>query len=146
MNCTEWLEKVDIYSEDMEIKYEEVSHWDDTFVIIEPYTGTSFQSCIYLQNNYYHQPNELYTYPIDTMMPIFSINRAGNLTEDKFHELYDPLVMGLSAKSAVVYIGIAMAVIFLALFVVGTFCLRKLKRERNEGKQSQLGISLQEVK
>ena len=35
MNCTEWLEKVDIYSEDMEIKYEEVSHWDDTFVIIE---------------------------------------------------------------------------------------------------------------
>jgi hypothetical protein len=81
------------------------------------------------------------------MLPVFSINRAGNLTEDKFHELYDPLVMGLGAKSAVVYIGIAITVIFLGLAILGTYCLRKInKSSTDERYPSQLGISLQEVR
>jgi hypothetical protein len=80
------------------------------------------------------------------MHPIFSINRAGNLTLEKFHELYDPLVTGLTVKTAVVYIGIVMMVVFLALLVVGTYCLRKIKKaEINDKKQSQLGISLKTV-
>ena len=80
------------------------------------------------------------------MLPIFSIGRGGNLTESKFHELYDPLVMALTFKTAVVYIGIAMIVVFVGLFAVGTYCLRKIGRERRSIYHSQLGISLQEVK
>jgi hypothetical protein len=45
----------------------------------------SFQSCIYLQNNYYHQKDPLYVYPTEVLLPIFSISRSGNLTEDKFN-------------------------------------------------------------
>ena len=81
------------------------------------------------------------------MLPIFSISRGGNLTEEKFHELYDPLVLGVKFKSVVLYVGIAIVVIFLVMFVVGTYCLRKVKKaEKNERYHSQLGISLQEVK
>ena len=48
--------------------------------------------------------------------------------------MYDPLVMGLNAKAYFVYIGIAFVVIFLAMFIIGTYCLRKMKRQINEKK------------
>lgn len=35
MNCTQWLEKVDIYGEGMSTPYKEISHWDDTFILVE---------------------------------------------------------------------------------------------------------------
>ena len=35
MNCTHFLDEVEIYSEDMSIHYTEISHWDDTFIIVE---------------------------------------------------------------------------------------------------------------
>jgi heme/copper-type cytochrome/quinol oxidase subunit 2 len=55
--------------------------------------------------------------------------------------------MGLGAKSAVVYIGIAITVIFLGLAILGTYCLRKInKSSTDERYPSQLGISLQEVR
>jgi len=54
--------------------------------------------------------------------------------------------MGLSFKAATVYIGIAIVFVFLVLLVVGTYCLRKIKKmEINDKKHSQLGISLQTV-
>lgn len=95
------------------------------YTIIQPYTGVSFQSKIYLQNNYYHQPDFLYTHPLDTMLPIFAIARSGNLSEAKFHELYDPLVMALDAKPVVVRIGIGMIVCFALLGFLGFYLQRK---------------------
>ena len=36
MNCTSnWTELVELYNEKMSIKYENTSHWDDSFVIVE---------------------------------------------------------------------------------------------------------------
>ena len=144
MNCTQWLELVDIYNQDYSIRYEEISHWDDTFILVEPYTGVSFQSVIYLQNNFYHQPDALYTYPIGTMMPIFAISRSGNLTEEKFHQLFDPLVMGLKFKQVVVYIGIGLALLSIVMFLFSYYKMRKANKK--EKVHSTLGMSLQPYK
>jgi hypothetical protein len=35
MNCSEWLGKVDIYDEQMNIHYQETSQWDDSFILVE---------------------------------------------------------------------------------------------------------------
>lgn len=35
MNCTDWLEKVDIFNEDKSIQYKSISQWDDTFILVE---------------------------------------------------------------------------------------------------------------
>jgi hypothetical protein len=86
----------------------------------------SFQSCIYLQNNYYQRPDPLYDYPTEVMLPIFSISRSGNLTEDKFHDLYDPLVAAFTFKSASLYVGIALSVVFIALLICATLKKRKI--------------------
>jgi hypothetical protein len=97
-----------------------------------------------LQNNYLHKPDPLYQYPTDVLLPIFSISRSGNLTESKFHELYDPLVTAFKAKTAVVYIGIILTVVFIGLLVFATIKKRKLAKNDYVPKSSQLGISLQE--
>jgi hypothetical protein len=78
------------------------------------------------------------------MLPIFSISRGGNLTEDKFHELYDPLVTAFRAKSAIVYVGIALAVVFIGLLVFATLKRKKIGSVDETRNISQLGISLQE--
>ncbi len=111
--------------------------------VIQPYTGVSFQSQIYLQNNYLQKQDPLYQYPIDVLLPIFSISRGGNLTEDKFHELYDPLMTAFTVKGAVVYVGIALAVIFIGLLVFATLKRRKIDSIDETRNISQLGISLQ---
>lgn len=35
MNATEWLDKVVIYNEDHSIHYQQVSKWDETFILVE---------------------------------------------------------------------------------------------------------------
>ena len=50
------------------------------FIYSQPYTGVSFQSTIFLQGNYYHEPDELFTYNQTSLLPVFSIYRSGNLT------------------------------------------------------------------
>lgn len=114
------------------------------YALIQPYTGVSFQSQIYLQNNYLQKQDPLYQYPTDVLLPIFSISRGGNLTEDKFHELYDPLVTAFSVKSAIVYVGIALAVVFIGLLVFATLKRKKIGSVDETRNISQLGISLQE--
>ena len=79
------------------------------------------------------------------LLPIFSISRSGNLTEPKFHELYDPLLTAVKAKSAVLIIGIVLTVIFIGFLVFATIKKRKLtNKDDTAPKSSQLGISLQE--
>lgn len=69
------------------------------------------------------------------MHPIFTVNRAGNLTEDKFHELFDPLVMGLTFKSVIVYVGIVVVVVFLIMLAVSTYYLKKIKKINIDNKR-----------
>ncbi len=78
------------------------------------------------------------------MLPIFTISRSGNLTEDKFHELYDPLVIGLKLKTVVVYIGIAIVIVFGSMLAFAVYKKKHIKKR--EKVPSQLGISLQEHK
>jgi hypothetical protein len=35
MNATEWLDKVVIYNEDHSIHYQDISQWDETFILVE---------------------------------------------------------------------------------------------------------------
>ena len=43
------------------------------------------------------------------MLPVFSLFRSGNLTQEKADELFQPLVTALNVKTALFYIGIVAA-------------------------------------
>lgn len=93
---------------------------------MQPYTGASFQSCVYLQNNYLHQRDLLYDYPNDTMLPVFSVWRSGNLTEEKYKEIYAPLITALAVQASLKYVGIGLAVLAAAGLAWSTYKKRKV--------------------
>jgi hypothetical protein len=66
------------------------------------------------------------------MLPIFSLYRSGNLTEEKAKDLYAPLILGLKIESSMVYVGIGIAVASLGLLIFATFKKRKLSIPQNE--------------
>lgn len=45
------------------------------------------------------------------MLPIFSVWRSGNLTEEKYREIYAPLIMAFAVKSSLIYVGIGLFVL-----------------------------------
>ena len=68
------------------------SEWDDTYLIVEPYTGAVFEAVEYLQSNYYYTPTMLFpeyerilnneTKEEDghRMFPVSCAFRSGNVT------------------------------------------------------------------
>lgn len=67
---------------DEQQKYEfQPNIWDDTYIHIEPNTGTTFCATIYLQTNYYLEQDDLFWKNQTFMLPIFSIWRSGNISE-----------------------------------------------------------------
>lgn len=65
MNCSSnWSSYIHVFNQDESVEFTESNHWDDSYVIVEvifylsqPYSGVSFQSTIYLQANYMHEPD-----------------------------------------------------------------------------------------
>ena len=56
-------------------------------------------------------------------------------------------MLGLTVKSAVVYVGIVILVASIAMLAVSTYFMTKIKKiVKNERNHSQLGISLQQVR
>ena len=70
---------VDIYDEKGENKFE-ASVYDDTYILLEPNTGTSFTASIYLQSNYEFKKDELFNRDQLMMLPIFTVWRSGNMS------------------------------------------------------------------
>ena len=95
----------------------------------------SFQSTIYLQNNFYYTPDELFRYNQTSLLPTFSVYRSGNITEDAVSKYFGDLKTGLGAITAFRVVGIILAVLFLVLLAFAIFKIHqinvKMLREKN---------------
>ena len=98
----------------------------------------AFQSTLYLQANYLYEPDNLFTNNQSCLIPAFTVNRSGNLTESSAHKLLNPLKTALVAKIVIRWIGVAVAVLgaFLSGFVL--FKLNVLKKKREKKSKSLL--------
>ena len=58
-SSSNWTTFIDIFDERNNLLdlAEEEKFVDDSFVVVEPYSGVSFQSTLNLQANYYYQPD-----------------------------------------------------------------------------------------
>ena len=61
------------------------------------------------------------------MLPIFSISRGGNLTEEIFYKQFDALIIAFKAKDVVVFIGIGLCLISIGILAFASFKKRKMK-------------------
>lgn len=102
--------------------------FEESCVIYEPYSGVAFQSTLYLQANYFYEPDLLFTYPQACLLPVFTINRSGNLTQETADKLFQPLMDALQAKIYVFYIGIGVAVLGFLMTVFAIVKIVKFKR------------------
>lgn len=83
------------------------------------------------------------------MLPVFSIYRSGNLTEEKAHELFDPLTTALNVKTGIFYVGIVLTLIGLGVLVFGILNMRRIKNRNEQGEletKKSIKISMQEQK
>lgn len=74
-----WHQAVQVFDESGQHP-QRASHFDESFVTIEPVSGVSFQATINLQANLLFQPDELFSTAPLAMYPVYSIYRCGNLT------------------------------------------------------------------
>lgn len=76
-----------------------------------------------------HEPDELFTYNQTCMLPVFTVNRAGNMTEETANKYLGPLVTALKVKAAVFVIGIISAVLGTLTMGFGVYKVTKLNKE-----------------
>lgn len=81
-----------------------------------------------MQANYFHEPDELFTYNQTCMLPVFAIYRSGNLTDTKADELFRPLTTALNIKMAIFYVGIVMLLLGAGGSAYGFINLRRVKK------------------
>lgn len=87
------------------------------------------------------------------MMPVFSIYRSGNLTEDQANKLFSPLKTAFSVSSALFYLGIIVGIVGCVVGVHGFTKLQELKNKKKESLQdssylrnrTKLKVSLQKM-
>ena len=88
----------------------------------------SFQSTLYLQANYLYEPDDLYTYNQTSFLPVFSIYRAGNLTEEQANNLFGEMKVAFVFQGVMFYVGIFVAIGGAIGSGVGFHKLRKLQQ------------------
>jgi hypothetical protein len=69
------------------------------------------------------------------MLPVFTVYRSGNLTEEKFHQFYGDLLMGFTIKRVVVYVGIGLGAVSLVVFIAVTLKMIRDKKTKQSEKQ-----------
>lgn len=92
-----WLDKVEMYDELGENK-QSPSYYDDSYLIIEPKTGVTFSATLYLQNSVHMRPDEvLFPQLESTMLPVMTLFRSANMTQDAADDLLGDLKVALAA-------------------------------------------------
>jgi hypothetical protein len=99
---------------------------------------------MYLQANFLYQPDELFTNNQTCMLPVFSVNRAGNLTEETANKYLSSLYTAFKVKTALLIVGIVVAVAGVIMFGFGVYRLKKLKAEAKSDKVSLIDEKLNE--
>ena len=120
---------------------------------MQPYTGVSFEATIFLQSNYYYEPDYLFRYDDSAMLPMFSLYRAGNLTESVAQDLFGPLNVGFALEKGILIAGIVLGVVFISTLIYFSLRIRKINAQMKGQKESDkkdnkntINVSMQEPK
>lgn len=102
---------------------QEGSVWDDTMLLVEPTSGAAFTAAIFLQTNCYVTPDLLFPGE-ERMLPVFSLYRSGNISQEKAEELFGDLKTAIAAPRIMMLLGL--------IWLLGTvICLCVVRQ--NEG-------------
>lgn len=142
-----WSQFIDVYDEQQTFIYE-ASIYDDTYLQLEPNTGTSFGATIYLQTSYNFQMDELFERNQTLMLPVFSIWRAGNISDGAVEEYFGPLKIGFTIKRLTLPIGLTLSGLCLLIGIGVYLHMKRAKKQEtgtgaSERKDPELMISLQ---
>ena len=123
-----WSSFIDVYDEHQTFIYE-ASKYDDTYLHIEPITGTTFCALVYLQTSYQFQMDELFERNQTMMLPISTIWSSGNITESAVEKYFGSLKIILKIKGLTLPIGLALAGLSLLIGLGVYLRMRKLKKQ-----------------
>lgn len=111
-----WADQVDLLEENSDNK-QFANEWDDLFIHVEPNSGMLFDAYLLMQTNAYTTQDELFS-GNRIMLPVFSVLRAGNISDYAVNELLTDLRAAIGMKSKILVVGIvgvAVTVILIAL-------------------------------
>lgn len=119
-----WAERVEIYDESG-VHPQTANDYDESELVIEPKTGASFTATLYLQTSMLLKQDLLFPRE-ETLLPIFTLYRSGNLTEKACDDLLGDLRIALGLPRQ---LAIASAV---GIFLMGLCicCCLKTKKQR----------------
>jgi hypothetical protein len=123
-----WSNFVSVYDEAQSFIYQPSIH-DDTYLQIEPFTGTTFGATIYLQTNYLFQMDELFERNQTMMLPIFSLWRSGNISDNAVDKYFGPIKDALKMKKYSIFIGMALAGVSLLIGLAVYLRMKKLRKQ-----------------
>ncbi|KAL4496216.1 hypothetical protein ABPG72_012953 [Tetrahymena utriculariae] len=120
-------ERIILYNKDGNLQYP--NEWDDTYMLIEPYTGVSLGITLNLQGVLLFEPDLLFNKVKEpVMIPFFYVYRSGNFTQAKIDDIYGALKTGLLIQQLVLYIGCSLGAILLLAFIYSLFSIKKLNK------------------
>jgi hypothetical protein len=96
-----------------------------------------------MQSNYYYEQDDLFLNPQRLMLPIFTINRGGNFSQKGVDNIFGELKMGLAVKNASRWVGLGMAILCAIILTILILRVRRIKKQEEAAKNSDLMISLQ---
>lgn len=99
-----WADLVESYDESG-THPQQASEYDETEVIMEPNSGATFVATLYLQTNVLLPEDVLFTQK-SRMMPVFTLYRSGNMTEDVANDLLGDLKTALQAPKKLVMLSL----------------------------------------
>jgi hypothetical protein len=108
---------------------QEANPYDDSFIVVEPESGVSFQATINLQANLLFTQDELFPQLQQAnMYPIYSIYRCGNLSDHIITKQFAPLMTGLKVRALILpgLLGVG-----IVLACLGGFFYYKYKQQQN---------------
>jgi hypothetical protein len=112
-------------------------------ILTQPYSGVTFSAVIFMQSNYYYEQDDLFLNPQRLMLPIFTINRGGNFSQKGVDNIFGELKMGLAVKNASRWVGLGMAILCAIILTILILRVRRIKKQEEAAKNSDLMISLQ---
>ncbi|KAL4446619.1 hypothetical protein ABPG74_005557 [Tetrahymena malaccensis] len=120
-------ERIILYNKDGNLQYP--NEWDDTYMLVEPYTGVSLGITLNLQGVLLFEPDLLFNKIKEpVMIPFFYVYRSGNFTQAKIDDIYGALKAGLLIQQLILYIGCSLGAILLLAFAYSIFAIKKLRK------------------
>lgn len=103
---------------------------DDTYVDLEPYTGVNLGTTVRLQLNYEFAQDDLFSTSTVAMLPIYTLQRGTNFTDDQVDTVFGQLKTGLQIVSIGPIVCYILSGLMIVISVLSFKRFRRLKQEK----------------